>query len=823
MRRLFIRAWTASALALAFAAEGGVTFDFRAASERMFGGTGGENLVKREASAWTPSRCVHVAIQPYAGAAFRERIKPYVDITYADGMGELRIRDSIAEILTENPVVARSVAAHLTQEIVLPDREGGVYRLAMQFQKRIDGGGLMAGAVLTPYDSTKRGAAACDKPQFLRLGGADTEWFPFAADIVVKKGYDRLRFNLRTYSPGFFRFKDIQLFKKADEPPVTVTLGAHGLADPSFALGSGQCGFVSWWWKRRYDEAKLDPAAVEVELAFPPFVECHDLSFAVSNTVRRARDADGALRLTFRPSVLPETSYNKTYPLGAIIGSSAAPGTEGWGTFRVIRDGKDLVPPLRTRYFVVPPVKGVAPARYCNGFICGYTKFPKESSVRQIAETAVAAGARWVMPHSQPFEHVWREAGFTVVTPALWAPANGFRIPGKWKTNELFVASGAIPQPEMAPCPIAVYEEGETFRTDTVPYLMKRLAGMDGIWSNWEPYPYFGKGCFCARCRARFAAFVGVSDDEMAKGWPAETRYGGKWFPSIQKFRAREHGRLVKTLDKYISLATGGDKSHGFIPGISWGEIGSTWRARDVAPEVRAIEYAGSLKWLDPWGPYPRWNPTVPYSLPEDALVEYYFAAKDAREQINRDYPLPHRPKLLAFPQGYQMGDIVQPEWIALALDAYFFNGWEASTLFFFPCGYDARYWKAFAQATTRAASCEDYVQKGKRVDGDVQIAVDPACERKAASVGFYLPHIRDVSLLQHAAYRLDGRLMVAVMNFRERVDATFTLKVPGADRPAAILRDGKPFRGQTDARTLAGGVRLSAPAAGTTVYEFVP
>ena len=808
---------------LASSASGGVTFDFKAASDRLFGGSGGANLVNLDASAWTPSLWVHVAVQPYAGAEFRERCRPYVDIKYADGEGELRIRDSISEIVTADPAIAKSVAAHLTQEIVLPSNEGGVYRLSMQFQKRIDGGGLMGGAVLTPYDSTKKGAAACDKPQFLRFGGADTEWFPFVADIVVKKGYDRLKFNLRTYSPGFFRFKDIQLFKKADEPPMTVTLGAHGLADPSFALGSGQCGFVSWWWKRRYDDTKYDQKKTSVELTFPPFVECHDLSFAATNTIRRERMKDGSLRLSFMPQVMPTDSFNKTYPLGAIVESSAAPGTEGWGSFRVVYDGKEVVPPVKTRYFVVPPVKGVAPERYCNGFICGYTRFPKESSVRQIAETAVAAGARWVMPHGQPFEHAWREAGFTVVTPSMWAPANGFRIPGKWKDNERFVASGTIPQPEMTPCPIAVYEEGETFRNDTVPYLMKRLKGMDGIWSNWEPYPYFGKGCFCERCRAKFAEFVGVSDAEMAKDWPAETRYGGKWFPIIQKFRSREHGRLVKTLDKYITLATGGEKSHGFIPGISWGEIGSTWRARGVAPEVQAIEYAGSLKWLDPWGPYPRWNPTVPYAKSETELVEYFFAAKDAREQINRDYPLPNRPKILAFPQGYQMGDIVQPEWIALALDSYFFNGWEASTLFFFPCGYDARYWKCFAQATSRAAYCEKYVLDGKRVDGLVSAVADPAADARCRAVSGYLPDVKNVSLLQAAAYDLDGKRMVAVINYRERTDVPFTLKLAGIDGPRRILRNGKPFGGPVDAAALAKGMRFVAPAARTTVFEFVP
>ena len=811
-------------IAAASGLAGGVTFDFRAASDRLFGGSDGKavNLVKPEASAWTGDCRVHVAIKPYCTEEFRERCRPHIDISYRDGEGELRIRDSIAELFTEKPEVAKSVAAHFTQEVSLPDAAGGTYRLSMQFQGKVNGG-LMLGAVVTPYDSTKRGAAAVGKTQFLRFGGADTEWFGHVSDIVVPKGYDRLKFNLRMYSPGFFRFKDIQLVRKGDEPPMTVTLGAHGLADPSFALGSNQWGFVSWWWKRRYDETKYDLAKMEVELTFPPFVDCHDLSFAVPKTLRRERRADGSLALRFRPQSLPDTGFNMTVPLGAIVSSSAAPGTEGTGTFRVVYDGREIVPPVKTRYFVIPSVKGVAPERYANGFICGYTRFPTEESVRGIARTAVDAGARWVMPHGQPFEQAWREEGFRVVTPSVWAPANGFRIPGKWKTNELFVASGKIPEPDMAPCPVVVYEEGETFLNETVPYLKKRLAGMDGAWSNWEPYPYFGKGCFCTRCRAKFAEFVGVSDAEMAKDWPEGTRYGGRWFPAIQKFRAREHGRLVKTLDKYITQATGGERSHGFMPGISWGEVGSTWRARDVAPEVRAIEYAGSLKWLEPWGPYPRWSPTAPYAMREGAVVECFFAAKDAREQVNRDYPLPHRPKILAFPQGYQMGGIVQPEWIALALDSFFFNGWDASTLFFFPCGYDARYWKAFAEATTRAASCEKYVLDGRRVDGLVTAEADPRSDSRLSSVTSYLPDVRDVSLLQTAAYELDGRRMVAAISYRDRTDMPFTLRLRGIDGRRRILRNGKPFGEPVDAAALEKGIRLVAPAARTTVFEFVP
>ena len=78
---------------------------------------------------------------------------------------------------------------------------------------------------------------------------------------------------------------------------------------------------------------------------------------------------------------------------------------------------------------------------------------------------------------------------------------------------------------------------------------------------------------------------------------------------------------------------TGGDGSVGFIPGIAWCEMSSAWRPNNLASEVQAIDYAGDLRWINPWGPYPRWNAGVPYVNCEWDQLVYWCAAKDVREE----------------------------------------------------------------------------------------------------------------------------------------------------------------------------------------------
>jgi hypothetical protein len=286
--------------------------------------------------------------------------------------------------------------------------------------------------------------------------------------------------------------------------------------------------------------------------------------------------------------------------------------------------------------------------------------------------------------------------------------------------------------------------------TNTVPKeIVEPLKGADGMWANWEPFMFKGRGCDCTNCLAAMSA------------WREEK--GG----SVADFRSSEHGKLIRVIDRHVRSATGGEKSVGFIPGVSWRTMGSSWREKDPLAEARPIDYAADLCWINPWGPYVCWKSDMPYIYEKRLPLNHFVTAKDIREQTDRDYPEGRRPKLMSFPHGVQgLGWVTQPEHLEMALDSYFFNRWEASVVYFFPQGLDARFWRAFAAATTRAAKCEPYVLDGRRADD--ACVLEPVAEYAvpSACVTMFLPKYKDVSMLQHAAYDLGGGRLVAVLNF---------------------------------------------------------
>lgn len=788
---------------------GGVTFDFKAASDRLFRSEGGAgNLLNLDPKAWRPYGKLHVE-RPQPG--IDEGVRACQSVRFDGQEGEIRTMPSVRDFFREKGIAARhvdSVSVSLIQQVRLPDDKGGRYRFTMQYQCKREGG-LMSGLFPIPYDSRVPNDISVNRRRDMRYGvenDTDTEWFSASRTLLVPPGCDSIDFDLRSYSVGFLRFKDLSLVKLSDGPNVTLASASFGYVEDSFAIGEGQVGYPTWWWCRRPDFQPLRATATRFRMQVPAGFEFVSANFASPRTVVRERQADGSTLVTFVPcgnrSDVPRPEWNYRLMMGALIRATGAVGTEGWCTLQVVTaNGEPYTDVVRRRLFVVPAVKAAAvPKRYKNGCLPILNPFTERDGDLDFAKTLYDAGVRWVVAGSLNDKYwigVWRKAGIPTITPSNWNLYDGFRIgPSAGRPEgDRYKAVRRVLYENTLACPSAVYEERPFFMTNTVPWIRATFSGTDGVWSNWEPYKYFGmNACMCDTCRRKFAEFVGVSEEEMKKDWPHELAAGGKWSARIAAFRSREHGRLVRTVDKYVREATGGEKSYGFMPGISWGQISSTWRERADSLEVCHVDYAGSLKWLEPWGPYPRWRFSSPYVDRDSGKVaEYFYSARDARAQIDREFPEGSRPKLLAFPQGYQGDGITQPEWIAMALDSYFFNRWEGATLYHFPQGYDARYWRAFAEATERAARYEEFVWDGVRVDDKVRLEVDPADDLRIDRVSGFLG-LRNASAIPYAAYELGGRTIVAVMNFRKKKDVRFTVEGRGS---------------------------FVAPAARTTVLEF--
>ena len=314
----------------------------------------------------------------------------------------------------------------------------------------------------------------------------------------------------------------------------------------------------------------------------------------------------------------------------------------------------------------------------------------------------------------------------------------------------------------------------------------------------------------------------------------------GKYGEMYKDFRSKEHAKVVKTVDKWVRKYTGGERSMGFMPGVAWCEMSTNWRdlvdrksSAVPGPRERSIrDYVSSLEWIEPWGPYPRWDIKESFQYAKYKYLVYWVAAKDVREQLDRDcWGLP-KPKLMAYPSGKQ-GDIwiSQPENLAMAFDAFYVNGWRSVVPYFFPMGYDARYWAALAAANARAAKYENWYIDGVRIDADVRAVPVPEFAMSADYITSYVPAMTNVAMLQTAAFRLKGVTIVAALNYWEKGEAFFDLRIDKLTegRYAVVDEAGVLYaKSESDpywtADELAqGAVRLQVGAVRTRVFELRP
>ena len=827
---------------------GGFTFDFKAASAARFRAASGPGNLAAGLEDWKGSYCYLHNAKIAATDPRRKQVRTAVE--WKKEGGELIIVKK-PELVTicGDAKTAASVSGGFSRTVPLPDAAGGQYRISFNYRMRHEVGDF-GGLLLTPRLSKEAASATAQKKpdptagklQVYRLPDLWSEDGLWVKDIRVAPGCDRLELVLRIDGVGELRLSDVSVTRRHGETPVTVQFSPAAYIDGTFAFSSGQCGLLCIQW-RRNDETKYLRPEIAYELSLPRGYTLVEAMMTDTNLVAATAGADGATVYRMKANAygggVPPADFQGWTVLSALVrADEGAP--RGKASFAAFSAGRRISNTAQVEVFTLPKIQVAAPKRYCNGFYPGgpYCSFRTDAAREGFADLFTSAGATWVANAHEPTEvyALWRRKGVRYITPEWYLCANGFRVgDGKGRPDDQKYVTPATDRPDygFATCPIAVYEEKSYFRETFVPKLAKYLEGADGLWANWEPYYFAGRGCFCDSCCRAFAAWMKVPYEEMKAGWPDNLKWGEKYGKDILKFRSWQHGRLVKTINKHVIAATGGEKSLGFIPGIAWCEMSSAWRPNNLAPEVQAIDYAGALRWIDPWGPYPWWVAGAPYVEKPADLLGYWCSAKDVREQVDKDYVAGARPRLLALPHGFQGADaICQPEGIALALDAFFFNGWEATTVYTFPKGFDARWWQAFAAASARAAKYEDAVLDGTRVDAKVSLVTAPDYPAPARNVlSKYLAWTKEVPYLQCAAYDHGGRRICAVLNFAHAAVAHFTLKAEGLPPGSyeVVSDDGAVWPRSRLSRTfsaeeLAGtGVSLAVGALRTRVFELRP
>lgn len=676
-------------------------------------------------------------------------------------------------------------------------------------------------------------------------------------DIGIRSTSEVARFVLELGETGLGSFevkdlKPIPFWRDEALNPARYLIGLRQVGTDSFDgvfhIGSGSVMNVLLDWQfldaEKAKDLRKEKCALRIEL--PAGFEALGGSAVVKGSERRGAMADGGTFYEWRPNneKCPVARKWKNYFRPAVLISTALPPGSCPGSARIsaLYDGRIVSKTVEMPLAVVEPVVAKAvPKHYFIGINTGSENEYGRELCTRYADSLVASGIRATDCVREPFATVMQERGCFFKAAGVYFLSNGFLInshpprPQLRPVDQRFVADDPGYKPELmakASCPMAVYNEDSYFRDIVVPGLdMMKFVGGSGyrtMLCNWEPNDFFNHGCMCARCRAEFVRWSGIPETDVAAGWPENVRIGGLYREQAARFRAWQHGRLMKTLNRCITEALG-PGNEGFCPMLAWTAATGQMREAPGAEEIASEEYMGDLKWFNPWGPYVWWDAHVPYFHEKRYAVAEWAAAKVIRERTDSIYT--NHVKLIAFPHGKQGTSWeVQPEWLEMCLDSYFFNRWEGSFIYYFPRGYDARWFRSVARAAERAANYEDYVRDGTVADKFVSLEPVPEYAAPCHMVTAYLPQTTNISPLCSAAFDRDGSRIVAVINFWEDAEAFFTLRCRGlAAGNYTVISDRRTLWTKDDgtatysAAELEKGVFVVLGKARTKVFEIRP
>ncbi|KKR02957.1 MAG: hypothetical protein UT30_C0043G0002 [Candidatus Uhrbacteria bacterium GW2011_GWF2_39_13] len=445
-----------------------------------------------------------------------------------------------------------------------------------------------------------------------------------------------------------------------------------------------------------------------------------------------------------------------------------------------ITEGSETTPQLEFELKITPSIVAETPQIFKSSghFTEVDNCFNNINTAKEIAQLYRKAGFNEVYIAPGTLSNVFRE--MKIHRYYQYLLVNGYGIGAKEKPDAVafHLLNGKLDKYGI--CPVEVYKNGNYFKEEVVGKLRKAIVeerAFDSVMSNWEPFMFSFKGCFCQRCKEDFAQYSRLPMAEVEKEWPSEILIKRReiWI----KFRAWQHGQVVKTLENMINGLgrEAGIEAH-FIPYVMFLMFVPYSKFYDA--QISLEEWADKLPYIGSWGPYCWWDFSKTHLYNTGQHIVMHKMNTEVRNFLNTYVPKDKRPKLIGYPHVYQGNTYVtQPERIAFDSLTYFVNGWDGNSLYVFPKGYDARYWNAVALVNTIIAKFEKFTLRGEKVYNYKYKLETPV--PKIAPKYRYMPEkvlLRkdDAEIVQFWEYQNGEERFFVVGNFWEKGECFFKL-----------------------------------------------
>ena len=688
-----------------------------------------------------------------------------------------------------NPMISNRI----TQNIVLPENAGPVkYQLTFKLRGKLEntpGLNSLRGFV-SFFDNPEQWKAKQLKEMLNVPFTVKLDWQDNSMSFVAPAGTRSLSISLALYGCGEAYLDNVELRTVQMDKGMTVKLMPFAFLDNIFCLGTGQPGTLVFAFGNE-NAMKLENPVLYLKI--PEAFKLVDVR-NILKIIDQKRDDNGSITYKIDFSALKNSVSKEFYGAyqvaSAMLKTDLQPGEKLYPAEYWVEDGNYRSAPEKFNLKIIPASSGKTPQLFRSATMLVRESDFAEAGTKEFVPFYINNGFNSVHGvNSKPMLDAFKKAGISRYTQP-YNLCNGYRLGEAKKTDEAFfrlVDGSPYNKPEEAICPVEVYKQGPYYKEYVAGMLEKILVSKDtadNIMPNWEPYMFDFKGCFCPRCKEEFILYSKLPREDINKKWPNSIIASCK--DSWIKFRSWQHAMMLQTLEQTINeLGRKAGKDAHFMPEVGWSYF--IENTNHEGGQYNPADYLDKLPWIEVWGPYIFQPFTKPYEYYTGIHLISYMGARDMKKFVADRVPdQAKRPKLIAFPHGYQCNDwVTEPEALGFEYLCFFLNGWEGVFAYYFPRGYDQRYWGELAKTNNAIAEYENYVFKGRRDLSANTVIVSPAPApnfpkswNEGGNFLQKLPDLANASLLQCVSYELDNRRLIATGNFWLKGEIFFKLKV---------------------------------------------